>query len=87
MGRYNIGDDDTMINKILSVLALVTIGVIIWGEYILLHGFFDSALSGSVSYLVAYIIVFIMVFLLFAFTDIIIFTLLFGAAIGLWEID
>ena len=87
MGRYNIGDDDTMINKILSVLALVTIGVIIWGEYILLHGLFDSALSGSVSYLVAYIIVFIMVFLLFAFTDIIIFTLLFGVAVGLWEID
>ena len=76
-----------MINKILSVLALITIGVIIWGEYILLHGFFDSALSGTVQVAIAYIIVFLIVFLLFAFTDIIIFTLLFGVAVGLWEID
>ena len=76
-----------MISKILSVLSLVAIGVIIWGEYILLHGFFQSAVSGSIQYLVAYIIVFIIVFILFFYTDIIIFTLLFGVAIGLWEID
>ena len=74
-----------MINKILSMLSLVTIGVIIWGEYILLHGLFVSALSGSIHYLVAYLSVFIVLFLLFAFTDIIIFTLLFGTAIALWD--
>ena len=74
-----------MINKILSVLSLVTIGIIIWGEYILLHGFFESALSGSVSYLVAYIIVFLIVFVLFVYTDIIVFILLFGTAIALWD--
>ena len=73
-----------MINKILSVLALVTIGVIIWGEYILLHGLFDSALSGTVQAAIAYIIVFLIVFVLFVYTDIIVFILLFGTAIALW---
>ena len=85
MGRYNIGDDDTMINKILSVLALITIGIIIWGEYILLHGFFDSALSGTVQVAIVYIIVFLIVFVLFVYTDIIVFILLFGTAIALWD--
>ena len=74
-----------MINKILSVLALVTIGVIIWGEYILLHGFFDSALSGTLQAAIVYIIVFLIVFVLFVYTDIIIFILLFGTAIALWD--
>ena len=74
-----------MINKILSVLTLVTIGVIIWGEYILLHGFFDSALSGTLQAAIVYIIVFLIVFVLFVYTDIIIFILLFGTAIALWD--
>ena len=74
-----------MINKILSVLSLVTIGVIIWGEYILLHGFFDSALSGTVQVAIVYIIVFLIVFVLFVYTDIIVFILLFGTAIALWD--
>ena len=74
-----------MINKILSVLSLVTIGVIIWGEYILLHGFFDSALSGTVQAAIVYIIVFLIVFVLFFYTDIIVFILLFGTAIALWD--
>ena len=51
-----------MINKILSVLSLITIGIIIWGEYILLHGFFESALSGTVQAAIVYIIVFLIVF-------------------------
>ena len=85
MGRYNIGDDDSMINKIWSVLSLVTIGIIIWGEYILLHGFFESALSGTVQVAIAYIIVFLIVFVLFVYTDIIVFILLFGTAIALWD--
>ena len=85
MGRYNIGDDDSMINKLLSVLALATIGVIMWGEYILLHGFFDSALSGTVQVAIVYIIVFLIVFVLFVYTDIIVFILLFGTAIALWD--
>ena len=76
-----------MINKILSVLSLITIGIIIWGEYILLHGFFESALSGTVQAAIVYIIVFLIVFVLFVYTDIIVFILLFGAAIGLWESD
>ena len=74
-----------MINKILSVLALATIGVIMWGEYILLHGFFDSALSGTVQTAIVYIIVFLIVFVLFVYTDIIVFILLFGTAIALWD--
>ena len=85
MGRYNIGDDDTMINKIWSVLSLVTIGIIIWGEYILLHGFFESALSGTVQAAIVYIIVFLIVFVLFVYTAIIVFILLFGTAIALWD--
>ena len=84
MGRYNIGDD-TMINKILSVLSLITIGIIIWGEYILLHGIFDTVLSGTVQVAIAYIIVFLIVFVLFVYTDIIVFILLFGTAIALWD--
>ena len=84
MGRYNIGDD-SMINKIWSVLTLITIGIIIWGEYILLHGFFDSALSGTVQVAIVYIIVFLIVFVLFVYTDIIVFILLFGTAIALWD--
>ena len=74
-----------MINKIWSVLSLVTIGIIIWGEYILLHGFFDSALSGTLQAAIVYIIVFLIVFVLFVYTDIIIFILLFGTAIALWD--
>lgn len=74
-----------MINKILSVLSLVTIGVIIWGEYILLHGFFDSALSGTLQAAIVYIIVFLIVFVLFVYTDIIVFILLFGTANALWD--
>ena len=74
-----------MINKILSVLALVTIGVIIWGEYILLQGFFDSALSGTLQAAIVYIIVFLIGFVLFFYTDIIVFILLFGTAIALWD--
>ena len=85
MGRYNIGDDDSMINKIWSVLTLITIGIIIWGEYILLHGFFDSALSGTLQAAIVYIIVFLIVFVLFVYTDIIVFILLFGTAIALWD--
>ena len=76
-----------MIKKILSVLLLIIIGAIIWGEYILLHGFFDSALSGSVQYLITYLILFVMIFILFVFTDIIVFAILLGAAVGLWEVD
>ena len=74
-----------MINKILSVLSLITIGIIIWGEYILLHGFFESALSGTVQVAIVYIIVFLIVFVLFVYTDIIVFILLFGTAIALWD--
>ena len=74
-----------MINKIWSVLSLVTIGIIIWGEYILLHGFFESALSGTVQVAIVYIIVFLIVFVLFVYTDIIVFILLFGTAIALWD--
>ena len=74
-----------MINKIWSVLSLVTIGIIIWGEYNLLHGFFESALSGTVQVAIAYIIVFLIVFVLFVYTDIIVFILLFGTAIALWD--
>ena len=74
-----------MINKIWSVLSLVTIGIIIWGEYILLHGIFNSVLSGTVQAAIVYIIVFLIVFVLFVYTDIIVFILLFGTAIALWD--
>ena len=74
-----------MINKILSVLSLITIGIIIWGEYILLQGCFDSALSGTLQAAIVYIIVFLIGFVLFFYTDIIVFILLFGTAIALWD--
>ena len=69
-----------MINKILSVLMLAVIGFIIYGEYLMLDTVaFQRNMASIFSFLVALTVVII--------CDIIVFAILLGTAVALWEID
>ena len=69
-----------MINKILSVLMMAVIGFIIYGEYLMLY-----TITVPFQMTMASILSFLITITLLIFSDVIVFAILLGTAIALWD--